>query len=79
MLLVNSKDCAFFQKDIAFLGHVIHKGELSSDGQKTIAILNWQKPTSIRELQKFLGFSNYYRQFMSNFSNLVSPMYSVIK
>jgi hypothetical protein len=79
ILFINSKKCAFFEKSIFYLGHIIQEDEISPDGKNTIAIKNWQKPTFIHELQNFLGFSNYYQQFISTFSNLVSSMYSLFK
>jgi hypothetical protein len=37
-------------------------------------VINWPKPTTVKELQRFLGFSNYYRRFIQNCSSTTAPL-----
>lgn len=41
---------------------------------KIKAILEWQTSTSFNDIQVFLGFANFYRRFIKNYSKVVAPM-----
>ncbi|CAI9589419.1 unnamed protein product, partial [Staurois parvus] len=40
----------------------------SMDPQKVLVVLQWPRPSGLRSIQRFLGFANYYRTFIRNFS-----------
>ncbi len=42
------------------------------------AIKTWPQPTTIKELQRFLGFSNFYRRFIQNYSTLTNPLMNLL-
>ncbi len=42
------------------------------------AIKSWPQPTTIKELQRFLGFSNFYRRFIQNYSTLTNPLTNLL-
>ena len=43
------------------------------------SIKNWPEPQSIREIQAFIGFANFYRWFIWNFSAIAGPLTSMLK
>ncbi|CAJ0946412.1 unnamed protein product [Ranitomeya imitator] len=49
------------------------------DPVKVQAIHDWIQPTSVKSLQKFLGFANFYRRFIANFSSVVKPLTDLTK
>ncbi len=49
------------------------------DEGKVTAIQNWPIPTSIKELQRFLGFANFYRRFIQNYSSIAGPLTDLLK
>ncbi|KAL0183498.1 hypothetical protein M9458_019194 [Cirrhinus mrigala] len=49
------------------------------DQGKVQAILDWPQPTTIKELQRFLGFSNFYRRFIQNYSSITAPLTSLLR
>ncbi|XP_073410389.1 mucin-2-like [Dendrobates tinctorius] len=55
-------------------GYVISDSGLMMDPEKVSAILNWPQPQGIKAIQRFLGFVNYYRQFISHFSSLTKSI-----
>jgi hypothetical protein len=52
--------CEFRLKQAAFLGHVISKGGISIDPSKVQDVLSWKTPTSVNDIQRFLGLAGYY-------------------
>ena len=52
--------CTFGSGTVKYLGHVISAGSNSVDKSKTDAVRLWPKPTSVKEVQQFLGLANYY-------------------
>jgi hypothetical protein len=53
--------CKFWLDEIPFLGHIISKGGISVDPAKVTAIVGWKLPSSVMEVQSFLGLARYYR------------------
>ena len=43
------------------------------------AICDWPEPQSVRNIQVFLGFANFYQQFIQGFSRLAAPLTSILK
>lgn len=66
--------CEFHVFSVVFLGFVIEKGQLKPDLAKVKAVWDWPTPESCKQLQRFLGFANFYRRFIKNFSRLASPI-----
>lgn len=49
------------------------------DDSKLRAVLNWPQLTMVKELQRFLGWVNFYRSFIRNFSTVAAILTSMIK
>ncbi len=49
------------------------------DELKVQAVTEWPQPSTVKELQRFLGFANFYRRFIRNYSTVVSPSTSLLK
>jgi len=78
-LKLSRSKCAFRQPSVNFLGHVIDKQGVHTDPSKIEKVRNWPKPTTIKELQSFLGFANYYRRFIKNFSSFSQNLESLLQ
>ena len=78
-LQVNLEKCQFHVTKVEFLGYVISPEGISMDPSKVSAIVNWPTPSSVHDIQVFLGFANFYRRFIKNFSKVVSPMTRLLK
>ena len=63
----NEKKCAFAQKKISYLGHVITKEGVSADPKKVEAIQKWPQPKNVTTLRGFLGLTGYYRRFVEKY------------
>ena len=71
--------CEFWLDEIPFLGHIISKGGISVDPAKVTAIVGWKIPSSVMEVQSFLGLAGYYRRFIEGFSKIAKPMTSLLE
>jgi len=59
---------------VNFLGVVMGQGKIEMEEEKVEGVLNWPIPKTIRDVRKFLGLANYYRQFIKNFAILAKPL-----
>jgi hypothetical protein len=66
-------------KQVAFLGHVISKGDISVDPTKVQDVLSWNAPTRVDDIQSFLGLAGYYRRFIKGFLKISKPMTKLLK
>jgi hypothetical protein len=41
--------------------------------------MDWKPPTTVRQIQSFLGLAGYYRRFIPNFSRIAKPMTELLK
>ena len=60
--------CDFNIEEITILGVVFGKGQVQMENDKVKAVKEWKTPTKIKEVESFLGFANFYRWFIKNFS-----------
>lgn len=63
-LYIKGEKCEFHCSTVKFLGYVIFPRGIAMDQDKVLAIWDWPQPKTIKDLQKFLGFVNFYRQFI---------------
>ena len=49
------------------------------DPNKVAAVRNWPTPTTLREVRAFIGFSNFYRRFIQDFSSIARPLHDLTK
>ncbi|KAI2663045.1 Transposon Tf2-6 polyprotein [Labeo rohita] len=78
-LYAKEEKCQFHQEKISFLGYVISPEGVAMDDSKVNAVRDWPRPKTLKELQRFLGFSNFYRRFIRNFSTIAGPLTSMVK
>jgi len=71
--------CSFNQTSVEYLGLIILEGELHMDLVKLQAVKYWPCPKSVKDLQKFLGFCNFYQCFVYAYSTLVCPLFDLTK
>lgn len=70
--------CTFMQAELKFLGFIIGHGMRSVDPAVKSAVADWPVPGTLTELRSFVGFANFYRTFIDNFSGLTAPLTSLM-
>ncbi|XP_033099760.1 uncharacterized protein K02A2.6-like [Anneissia japonica] len=74
-LELKPKKCVFFQKKVEFLGRVVSDDTLSVSDTDVQTVQEWPTPKKVKELQQFLGLTNYHRELISNFADIAAPFY----
>ncbi|KAM0787484.1 hypothetical protein ACM66B_003559 [Microbotryomycetes sp. NB124-2] len=78
-LYCNPKKCEFHKTSTSYLGFNISAGGVSMEQSKVESINSWPVPTTVKQLQEFLGFANFYRRFIQGYSRIASPLTRLLK
>ena len=71
--------CEFHVDHVEFLGYVVSPNGIEMNTKKIQSILEWEPPTSVTGVLSFVGFANFYRRFIRNFSKVVQPLTALTK
>ncbi|KAG5716111.1 hypothetical protein E4T56_gene10872 [Termitomyces sp. T112] len=66
--------CSFHTTEVEYLGVIVTPDGVRMDPAKVNTILNWPSPRNVKEVQSFLGFANFYRRFINNYSGITKPL-----
>ena len=66
--------CEILRCSIKYLGRVRDKHGVRPDPEAVEAVLTWKAPNTHTQLMSFLGFGNYYREFIKGYADKIYPM-----
>jgi hypothetical protein len=66
--------CKFNAMEIPILGVWVGKGEVKMEKDKVQAVQDWETPRKLKDVESFLGFTNFYRRFIQGFSEIAAPL-----
>jgi len=61
------------------MGVVIRPKGVEMQKKKVEGVLSWPTPKTVKEVQKFLGLSNYYRRFIKDFAKIAVPLHILVR
>jgi hypothetical protein len=73
-LVISPEKCVWARNSIAFLGYIISEEGIEMAKDKVETVLVWEPPKSLKDTQAFLGFTNFYHQFIKDFSKICRPL-----
>ena len=78
-LYVKPSKCVFHTDEVEFLGFVVNTKGIVMEPSRVETIRDWPVPTTFREVQVFLGFANFYRRFVREYSKIARPLTSMLR
>jgi hypothetical protein len=73
-LTLKASKCEFNTTETEYLGYIISPKGLRMDEEKIHTIREWQEPRNVKGIQSFLGFANFYRRFIKDYSRITTPL-----
>jgi hypothetical protein len=78
-LYLKAEKCEFEKEKIEYLGLIISHGRIEMDPVKIEGVSRWPEPTTVKEVQSFIGFCNFYRRFIQDFADIAKPLHDLTK
>ena len=78
-LYVKPEKCVWESPRVDYLGLILEKGVTRMDPAKITGISNWPTPTTVKQVRSFLGFCNFYRPFIYQFSHIARSLNELTK
>ncbi|XP_011859141.1 PREDICTED: uncharacterized protein LOC105556658 [Vollenhovia emeryi] len=78
-LAINPEKCEFCRPQVKYLGFLVQRDGLTVDPEKTQPILEYPRPTNIKQLRRFLGMASWYRKFIPQFVSVTEPLTRLLK
>jgi hypothetical protein len=73
--LAISQDKYFWSTtQVDFLGYIISKEGIEIAHDKVQCMRDWERPKSLRDVQLFIAFVNFYWRFIEGFSKITKPL-----
>ena len=73
-LYVKAEKCKFHSKSVEYLEYIFSSSSLTMSNDKVKIIQDWPEPKKVKDIQSFLGFANFYCQFIFNYLDIVIPL-----
>ena len=71
--------CEFYVTEVTYLGLIVTTERIRIDPAKIKTIVDWEAPSYAKDVQAFIGFANFYRRFIKEFSKVVTSLTHVAK
>ena len=78
-LYLKPEKCSFHKTEMEYLGVIIGNGQTKMDPIKVKGLTDWPTPKKVKDVRSFLGFGNYYKDFIDNYSFLARPLHDLTK
>ncbi|CAM8886891.1 unnamed protein product [Rhodiola kirilowii] len=78
-LVLNYEKCHFMVTHGVVLGHVVSQEGIEVDKSKIDLIMTLPYPSTVRDIQSFLGHAGFYRRFIKDFSKKALPLSTLLQ
>ena len=73
-LYTKAEKCEFYSESVEYLEYILSPSGLTMSNNKVKIIQDWLKSKEVKDIQSFLGFTNFYHWFIFNYSDIVIPL-----
>src|SRR5882724_6957343 len=78
-LYLKAEKCTFGKPMVEYLSLILSEGRMEMDPVKVAGVQDWPTPRNVTEVQSFVGFVNFYRCFVQDFSHVAKPLHQLTK
>ena len=78
-LFIKLSKCLFHVNEVEFLGFIVGTQGIAMDQARVQAVQEWPTPNTHHDIQVFLGFTNFYRGFIRDYSKITAPITELLK
>ena len=78
-LKLKPKKCQLFRTKVQFLGRIVSREGVAVTDDHIKCIREWPAPKNPKDVEKFLGFVNYHRDFLQGLATILSPLYALTR
>ena len=78
-LFVKPEKYVWKVRKVGFLGVIIGPDGVRMEKKKIQGVVDWLVPRSVKDVQKFLGLANYYRQFVKDFAKIEKLLHEMTR
>ena len=73
-LFANAKKCTFEQPEVKYLSYLLGSQGIKMHLHKLEMIMDWPALASVKDVQSFLGFTNFYHYFIDGYTWIILPL-----
>jgi len=78
-LHLKPEKCHFHEQEVKYLGFIMTTKGIQMDPEKVSCVCGWVTPKNVTDVQYFLGFANFYRRFIKDYSKVGTPLTRMTK
>jgi transposase InsO family protein len=78
-LILNLNKCVFEVDSVDFLGYDLSAKGIKMQENKISAVQGFPAPKCVKDLQRFLGLANYYKEFVKDYSRIAAPLFTLLR
>jgi transposase InsO family protein len=78
-LCCNLKKCYFGNDHVLYLGHTVSVKGVAPPQEKLMAVEQYPRPQSVKELRQFLGLCSWYNNFIDRYADLAAPLTDMLQ
>ena len=78
-ILVTMSECVWGRTELPYLGHNVSEDGIKVDPKRVQAVADWPEPTSLNEIQQFLGLTILFRKYIQGYSTLTGPLTGLLR
>ena len=78
-LSLKPEKCEFEKTSVEYLRVVVSHNSVKMDPAKVARVAEWPTPSNKKEVQSFLGFTNFYQKFIEGFLHISLPLFDLTK
>ncbi len=78
-LKIGLRKCKFAEPSVEYLGYTISTGQIKRGEEKTGVVRQFAPPQTVKEIRRFTGLCNYFRQFIRGYAGIAGKLTELMK